>query len=126
VETEAKGAVAELAPPSAMASLSKASDSSSQRSKVRAASLFHVPRVHRPDLPNLIGFDSLPVFCALQRSDQGMMCRDAAAASAVPIHGNLTQLIRQIKSGRLAYIKVSDRARPDHHVTEISGAEHRV
>ncbi|CAD6210904.1 unnamed protein product [Miscanthus lutarioriparius] len=55
-----------------MASLSKASDSSSQRSK---------------------------------RSDQGMMGRDAAAASAVPIHGNLTQLIRQIKSGRLAYIK---------------------
>uniref|UniRef100_V5LTF8 [histone H3]-lysine(27) N-trimethyltransferase n=1 Tax=Eulaliopsis binata TaxID=673200 RepID=V5LTF8_9POAL len=55
-----------------MASSSKASDSSSQRSK---------------------------------RSGQGMG-RDAAAASVVPIQVFLTQLIRQIKSGRLAYIKV--------------------
>ncbi|ONL97258.1 enhancer of zeste3 [Zea mays] len=54
-----------------MASSSKASDSSSQRSK---------------------------------RSDQGTG-REAAPASVVPIHGNLTQLIRQIKSRRLLYIK---------------------
>ncbi|RLN19692.1 histone-lysine N-methyltransferase EZ3 isoform X3 [Panicum miliaceum] len=54
-----------------MASSSKASDSSSQRSK---------------------------------RPDQGMG-RDAAAASVVAIHGKLTQLVRQIQSERLAYIK---------------------
>ncbi|XP_062215832.1 histone-lysine N-methyltransferase EZ3 isoform X3 [Phragmites australis] len=54
-----------------MASLSKASDSSSQRSK---------------------------------RPDQGMG-RDAAAASVVAIHSKLTQLRRQIQSGRLAHIK---------------------
>ncbi|XP_020399443.1 histone-lysine N-methyltransferase EZ2 isoform X7 [Zea mays] len=39
-----------------------------------------------------------------KRSDQGMG-KDAAAASVVPIHANLTQLIRQVQSGRLAYIK---------------------
>jgi [histone H3]-lysine27 N-trimethyltransferase EZH2 len=49
------------------------------------------------------------------------MGKDAAAASVVPIHANLTQLIRQVQSGRLAYIKVSDCARPHHHATEISG-----
>lgn len=60
-----------LAPPPAMASSSKASDSFPQRPK---------------------------------RSDQGMG-RDAAAASVVAIDGRLTQLVRQIQSGRLAYIK---------------------
>ncbi|CAN6289666.1 unnamed protein product [Urochloa humidicola] len=54
-----------------MASSSKASDSSSQRSK---------------------------------RPDQGMG-RDAAADSGVAIHGKLTQIVRQIQSQRLVYIK---------------------
>ncbi|CAL4914067.1 unnamed protein product [Urochloa decumbens] len=54
-----------------MASSSKASDSSVQRSK---------------------------------RPDQGMG-RDAAADSVVAIHGKLTQMVRQIQSQRLVYIK---------------------
>ncbi|KAG2541319.1 hypothetical protein PVAP13_9NG675600 [Panicum virgatum] len=55
-----------------MVSSSKASDSSSQRSK---------------------------------RPDQGMGRDAAAAASLVAIHGKLMQLVRQIQSERLAYIK---------------------
>jgi hypothetical protein len=111
-----KGAVAELAPPPAMASSSKASDSSSQRSKVQPRFTGRSPQ---PDWFRFSSASCFPVFCALQRSDHGTG-REAAPASVVPIHGNLTQLIRQIKSRRLLYIKVSDRARPDH-VTEIPG-----
>jgi hypothetical protein len=57
VETKAKGGAAGSSPAPAMASSSKASDSSSQRSKVSVASRFLAPRVRRPDLPNPIGFD---------------------------------------------------------------------
>ena len=54
----------QVAPAPAMASSSKASDSSSQRSKVSVASRFHACRLRRPDLPNPIG-RSLPLHVSL-------------------------------------------------------------
>jgi histone-lysine N-methyltransferase EZH2 len=80
-------------------SSSKASDSSSQRPKVRALASVSTPRARFPtpiSFPNLIGL-------AVQRPDQGPSGKDAAGL--VALHGKLAQLKRQVQSTRLAAIK---------------------
>lgn len=107
----------EAARATAMASSSKASDSSPQHSKVRGLSPLRssIPPFAGP-IPlirslSIFSSSCFPISGALQRLDQGMD-RDAATASVAAIHSKLAQLKREIQSGRLAYIKVSGRA--DH------------